>query len=262
MESIVPPEVSKAVYTLALAGPRMLVALALLPYFSHMHMTRLMVAAVSSVLVFPVIPAIMVGMPAEPDAVWLFLVMAKESAIGLVIGFAVAIPFWAADAIGDLIENQRGSSNAHDMNPGTGEMNTSLGLMFALTFNILFLIAGGMGLFLTMMYDSYLAWPVSAWTPTFDDGFARHVLGMMDSLVRLAVMMAAPAIIAMLMSELALAFISLFAPQMQVFFLAMPIKSGVAVFIILVYLHTLAGIMMEQAREVGDVFPALQKVVR
>ncbi|QIK37771.1 hypothetical protein GWK36_06985 [Caldichromatium japonicum] len=49
----------------------------------------------------------------------------------------------------------------------------------------------------------------------------------------LTVLLAAPVIIAMFLSEFALAMISRFAPQMNVFVLAMPVKSGVGMLILL-----------------------------
>lgn len=260
--AIVPPEITNAILALALAAPRMMVALSLLPFFARQSMTRIMVSAVASVITIPVIPSVMVQMPANMDTFWVMGTILKESAIGLFIGFAVAIPFWAAQAMGDLIDNQRGASMAQISNPSTGEMATPMGLLFNLAFSILFVLSGGLGLLINMVYDSYLAWPVVGWIPSFDSAFPTHMLNMLDRLTALAILFAAPAIIVMLVSELALAFVSLFAPQLQVFFLAMPIKSGVATFILLACLYSIVEAMMSESQHIRDVLPALQSVVR
>jgi type III secretion protein T len=260
--SVIPPEVSQAVFAMAIATPRMLVALALLPYFSSQSMTRLMLSGVTGILAIPLIPSVVAQLPEHIDSGWLLLTIVKESAVGLIIGFACGIPFWAAAAMGFLIDNQRGAALADNLMPGTGEMATPLSLLFSQAFNILFLIAGGMGMFLMLMYESYLAWPVVGWVPTFNDAFAVHFLNMVDSLLRIAVMYASPAIVAMLLGELALAFVSLFAPQLQVFFLAMPIKSGIAMFILLIYLYTLADLMSDEAGLFANILPSLRSVIQ
>jgi type III secretion protein T len=68
---------------------------------------------------------------------------------------------------------------------------------------------------------------------------APYFVGLFDRVLFLAVVCGAPVIIAMLMAEFALALITRFAPQLNVFFLAMPIKSGIAMLILVVYLGTL-----------------------
>jgi type III secretion protein T len=88
---------------------------------------------------------------------------------------------------------------------------------------------------------------VFEWTPQFDVSTPAFLLGLLDRMMRLAVLMGAPVIIAMFLSEIGLALVSRFAPQLQVFFLAMPIKSGLAIFVLAVYAGTLfdfAGIEM------------------
>jgi type III secretion protein T len=55
----------------------------------------------------------------------------------------------------------------------------------------------------------------------------------------LAVLTGAPVLIAMFLAEMGLALISRFAPQLQVFFLAMGIKSALAMFVLAVYGVTL-----------------------
>lgn len=60
--------------------------------------------------------------------------------------------------------------------------------------------------------------------------------------------MSAPLVLAMFLSEFGLALISRFAPQLNVFFLAMPIKSAVASVLLIFYL----ALMMDHYQ---DLFP-------
>jgi len=65
------------------------------------------------------------------------------------------------------------------------------------------------------------------------------ILDLMDKLMRLALLFSAPVIFSMFLAEVALGLVSRFVPQLQVFFLAMPIKSGIAIFVFAIYTATL-----------------------
>ena len=78
----------------------------------------------------------------------------------------------------------------------------------------------------------------------------------------LAMMLAAPVLIAMLMSELGLALVSRFAPQLQVFFLAMPIKSALALFVLVIYSSTLFDYSFVPVREMSGWLERLDPLVR
>ena len=79
----------------------------------------------------------------------------------------------------------------------------------------------------------------------------------MARLVHIAVLLSAPAIVAMFLAEIGLALISRFVPQLDVFFLAMPIKSALAILVLLVYLPTLFDYGFEYIRAQRDVLTFL-----
>jgi type III secretion protein T len=68
----------------------------------------------------------------------------------------------------------------------------------------------------------------------------------------LALLLAAPMLLAMFFAELGLALISRFAPQLQVFFLAMPIKSALGLFVMIVYAGTLFNYSLDPIRELAN----------
>ena len=77
--------------------------------------------------------------------------------------------------------------------------------------------------------------------------------------VSLGLLLAAPAIVAMLLAEIGLALISLAVPQLQVFFLAMPIKSALVLLLLLVYLGTLFEYGGEEIQRLREIVPLLQE---
>jgi type III secretion protein T len=68
---------------------------------------------------------------------------------------------------------------------------------------------------------------------------ADLLLTQMNRFVTTALLLAAPVLLAMFLTELGLALVSRFAPQLQVFFLAMPIKSALGILVLMVYAGTL-----------------------
>jgi type III secretion protein T len=77
--------------------------------------------------------------------------------------------------------------------------------------------------------------------PSFSDQTPALLLGQLDRLVMLAVLLSAPVIFAMFLAEVGLAIVSRFVPQLQVFFMAMPIKSAIAMYVFAIYSSTLLG---------------------
>ena len=86
-----------------------------------------------------------------------------------------------------------------------------------------------------MVYKSYEVWPVFSFFPEFDMAMIGFFLSLLDLLMYYMMLFAGPVIIAMFMAEFGLAMVGRFAPQMDVFFLAMPVKSAVAMGMLMVY---------------------------
>ncbi len=94
---------------------------------------------------------------------------------------------------------------------------------------------------MTLVYSSYGPWPVMEYFPGLPAEGMTVFAGLFQRVATLGILLSAPAIVAMLLAELGLALVSRFTPQLQVFFLAMPVKCGMAFFVLVVYLPTLIG---------------------
>ncbi|MEC4720719.1 type III secretion system export apparatus subunit SctT [Noviherbaspirillum sp. CPCC 100848] len=237
--------------------PRILAMFAVIPIFGRQQMPNLLRMAIASGLGVIVAPTLLAGMQAgmAPQGLALVGLVVKECFIGLVLGYLIAIPFWGFEAIGFIIDNQRGASIAATINPLTGHDSSPLGILFNQAFIVFFLIAGGFGLMLDILYNSYAQWSVFLWWPKIDQSVVPLLLAQLDGLVNMAVLLAAPAIIAMFLAEIGLALVSRFAPQLQVFFLAMPIKSGLAFLVLMLYTATLFEYGGEYLRGMKNVLP-------
>ena len=74
-----------------------------------------------------------------------------------------------------------------------------------------------------------------------------------------AMWVSVPVIFAMFLAELALGMVSRFVPQLQVFFLAMPLKSAIAFFILSVYMANLMGNL---SHEIDAMYEIVLSVVK
>lgn len=246
---------------LLIVQARLMPVFILLPFMSRAMVPRSFAFAFAAgigLLVVPMLP------PASniPTDLMLVLLLVKEAAIGLVLGYLVAIPFWIFEAIGFVVDNHRGASMAATINPMTGSDSSPLGLMMNFTFITFFMVVGGMPLFLGLLYDSYKLWnPFDFW-PVWTEGFGELMVVQLNHMMLQCLLLASPIMIAMLMAELGLALVSRFAPQLQVFFLAMPIKSALGIFVLIVYVATMLDFGLQPLNEMGAWVQLLDPVLR
>lgn len=238
--------------------PRMLTAFTLIPVFTRQilpGLTRTGVAISLSLLILPVTVA---EAPQTPPN-WLegLALIGKEVFIGLMISFGAAIPFWVADATGFFIDNQRGTTMASSVDPMTGAQTSPLGVLFNQILAVLFFVGGGVLVFLGVLYESYKLWPVFSFYPKLESAAIPWLLSLLDQFMALTVLLASPVIIAMFSSEFALGLISRFTPQMNVFSLAMPIKSAIGMLILVIYTTLLFNILSDQLLDINAHFIAL-----
>ncbi len=229
------------------AIPRMLAMFSILPMFNRQALPGLLRIGTAFAFSIFIVPSLVEPALTTPlQGMRLLAVMLKEAAIGFFLGFLIALPLWAMDIMGAYIDNQRGASIAATINPLTGHDTSPLGELFSQAALVYLLMTGGLLLVLELIYASYQAWPVYQMLPRFSDQMPVVLLGLMDRLMWLAVLLSAPVIFSMFLAEVGLGIVSRFVPQLQVFFLAMPVKSAIAIFVFTVYVGALFGYVGEQ----------------
>ncbi len=245
-------------WALAWTQPRILGLFMTVPIFQTEllpHMLRYGVAAVLGLVVAPSLVSDLAATEIPPTV--MLVLAAKEVFVGFVLGCFIAVPFWAFEAVGFFIDNQRGASIASTLNPLTGNDSSPLGILFNQAFIVFFLVSGAFLLLLDVLYGSFRLWPVLTWMPTFRPEAVPFFLEEIFGLVRMALLLAAPAVVAMLLAEIGLALVSLVVPQLQVFFLAMPIKSAVVFLVQVVYMGTLFEYAGDTLKPLRDLLPRL-----
>lgn len=186
----------------------------------------------------------------------------KEAVLGLILGFLAAKLFWVALGVGMVIDNQRGASIAETLDPSSNEQVSPLGQFLQQALIALFFSAGGFLIYLSCIFESYARWPVFSFYPRFTDAYPGFFLGQLDALMKLIVVLGSPMLITLFISEFGLGLINRFAPQLNVFSLAMPVKSLVAFIVLVFYLPYLVDFLVNESATSGELLEQLQTVIQ
>ena len=210
---------------------------------------------------FLAIPAIHGSMPpGEPD-LWMFAFLAlKEAFIGFVIGFFAAVPFWIAESVGNFIDNQRGATMGEVYSPLSGAQVSTFGIFFTQLASCMFFVSGAVLILLGALYRSYDIYPVFAPGLEMTSEAASNILFILDDMLRRTLVVSAPVIIVMFLATLGLGLVNRTAPQLNVFFLSMPVKSALGIALLVIYLPFIMDMLM-YARE-SEILPPVMKILK
>jgi type III secretion protein T len=227
------------VYIIAflLSLPRIYAFIYISQLLSSSVVTGMLRNAVILVLAFFAVPInLQYAADFDRGATTLFLYFAKETAIGILCGYVVSWIFWVVQAAGGLIDAQRGAAIAASVDPLRGEQASPLGNLLSRAFLTYMFANGGVLILLGILYKSFVLWPATKFIPIVSDAFPTMALSLFDNAMRLVFVMAVPILAVMFLAEFSLAIVSRFAPQLQVFILAMPIKSILAGIVLIFYM--------------------------
>ena len=130
--------------TLAMTQPRILALCAMLPLFNRQILPGMLRYALGAAIGIVLVPALAPRYAAmDLGTVEVALIVVKEVFVGMVMGFLVAIPFWIFEAVGFVVDNQRGASLGATINPATGNDSSPMGILFNQAFMVFFLVGGG-----------------------------------------------------------------------------------------------------------------------
>ncbi|MEC7838963.1 MAG: flagellar biosynthetic protein FliR [Chlamydiota bacterium] len=159
----------------------------------------------------------------------LLIYMVKELFIGMILGHIISLPFIIAQSAGIFIDHQRGGSSLMVNDPTVQNQSSPLGTLFNMTLIYLFYVIGGPWDFFNAISISYELIPPDQFiTSGFfsQDGLVMgQMVKLLNQIMVMATQLATPALIAILMTDSFLGIANRLAPQVQITFLGMPLKS-------------------------------------
>ncbi len=238
----------------SLAMSRCLGMVMISPVFNRLGMTGLLRSVVALVFALPVVPMLLpvvVTADVAHSSIMFVGMLMVEMLVGMLLGAIYGIPIWAAEAAGELIDLQRGSTMSQLLDPMQATETSVTATLFSILIIVLFFLSNGLFVLLQGLYDSYAIWPAGRLLPVFPEGTAQVVIGMLDHVLELAVLMVAPLMVAILVADLLLAYLSRMAPNLHVFDLSMPVKNLLFAVLLVLYLAFLVPNML---RALDDAF--------
>ncbi len=160
---------------------------------------------------------------------------AKELLIGFILGFFASIPFYMVQTSGIFIDYLRGASIMQAQDPSMQNQASPIGILYNYILIVIFFHINGPILFFNAVLQSYqIIPPDHLINPLFfqpEIPFWAMTLDVLNNIVTIGIQLAAPALVAILMAEMFLGIANRLAPQVQIAFLGMSIKSllGLAV---------------------------------
>ncbi len=250
--------------TVSLGLPRMIGAMSVLSFMGAQLMGGMLARnAIAVTLILAIYPLLEQDIQsAELSTALIIGISVKELFIGMIIGYAVTVVFWGIQAVGYFIDNQRGATMASSFDPLIGEQSSPMGLFMTQSLVALFFVAGVFLVFLDGIYTSYKIWPVTSFFPQLNAGLIDFFVKQFALIAKVAVIVGGPVIITMFLAEFGLGLIGRFAPQLNIFFLSMPIKSAVSNFILVFFWGTLIFYFGDMLRGIKDEIGILDLIFR
>lgn len=157
------------------------------------------------------------------------LLSVKELFIGGALCFLISIPFYIAQSAGILIDFLRGSSSLMVTDPTMQNQASSIGLLYNYVLIVIFYQIQGPILFFDGLLESYSLIPADLFiNPAFFSAthpFWQTIITLLNRVLALSIQFAAPSLVAILMAEMFLGIANRMAPQVQIAFLGMSLKS-------------------------------------
>ena len=183
------------------------------------------------------------------EGMFLILLLMKEVAFGLLIGFLISLPLRILSLVGDVIDNQRGAAIAESFNPSSGDQTALLGQFLSQVVFVYFLVNGGLQFLINFVLASFTFYPIDQLF-SFEPISGELFLALISEFLRLFMVLAMPVMLAMFIAEMGLALSSRFAQAINVYTLAQPVKSGVAIVLIF---YMLLDIITRTYDYMGDI---------
>jgi flagellar biosynthetic protein FliR len=209
----------------------------IVPFFGGTVVPSQVKIALATALVIITYPSLIAELPPDGSpigfgAAGFIGLIAKEAFVGFTLGFVVSLVFEAVQVAGRLADFQRGSTMSELFAPQLQERVSELGQFNIQLAIAIFLITGAHLAFIRTLVTSYEFIPALKF-PTIEPGFipaAEFVTLMTGSVLALGLQLAIPIVVTLLLADLFFGLINRAAPQVNVFFLSMPVKMWLGIF--------------------------------
>ena len=178
----------------------------------------------------------------------LVLAIGVESLIGFALGFSVAIVFSAVQIGASLIDTSIGFSMANIIDPLNNAQGAVLGSFYTMVATLSFLSVNGHHWLLAGFKRSFEVVPVGQMPDI--ELMIENLFATFTSLFSMAFQIAAPVLMTLLLVDVALGIVSRVVPQMNVFFVGVPLKIGIGLVAVIISLPSFTGFLQQRVDDI------------
>lgn len=219
------------VVTFALVLSRVAGIFAALPVFGGQRLPVRIKAITVLMITLACFPALAITPLAMPtDVFTLGLLLFSEMAVGLLLAFITQILFAAVEFSGQIVGLQMGFSISQILDPTMGNQAQIMSVLQTLLATLLFLSLNVHHLFIRTIVDSFNVIPIGGWH--LNGEIITFLVRRTTDVFVIGVRLAAPVMVSLLLTSVALGVMARAFPQMNIFMISMPLNIGIG-FIIL-----------------------------
>jgi flagellar biosynthetic protein FliR len=208
---------------------RVLGMIAAAPIFNHNAMPVLVKLGLGVVLTLIIMPTLPPLPQFDIFSLQSLLILSYQLVIGLAIGFSMRLVFSAVEMAGQLIGMTMGFGFASFYDPNTQGQSTALNQFLVLMTMLIFLSVDGHLVIISIVADSFISMPIVA----IGGGINPLLIAQWGGAVfSSGLMLAMPALAALLMTNIALAILTRTAPQLNLFVIGFPITLSMGLFVV------------------------------
>jgi len=235
--------------------------IAMVPFFKNRNFSMVLKIAFAFLISLLVFPSLNISNWAIPENIIGFIILiAGELIIGLLMGLVILIILFILELIGHLVGFQMAFSMARAVDSTTDTQTNVIGVIFIWVGTMVFLALGG---------DHYLLYSIKESFAVLTPGHiivTREVIsGLSKMIVNSFIMgfkMASPAIIVLLSIDITLGIIGKTASKMQIFFVGLPLKISLGLFIVTLILGFIKLIWSGTVENLPEIFGNLFQFMR
>lgn len=179
---------------------------------------RLMLGLAITVAIAPALPPMPNVAPGSLEGLW---IMATQMLIGIAMGFAAKVVFAAIDLAGEFIGFQMGLSFATFYDPLSASQTPVITEFMNLIALLLFLSLNGHLMYVATLAQSFQAIPVGG--QLLGNGSWLNLVELGTKVFSLGLLLALPVLVALMITNIALAVLTRAAPQLNIFALGFPL---------------------------------------
>jgi flagellar biosynthetic protein FliR len=191
------------------------------------------------------------GVPPDLDLLMLAGLVAREAAIGAVIGWLATLPLLIAQYAGQIIGTQLGLGFAEIYDPNTDSSAEVIGQILTWLAIVAFLALGGHVWVFLAVLRTFDYVPLGGFS--VDQDLLSLVVGILLSTLELGLRLCLPVLAMVFLESLALGFMSKTTPQINILSLGFPLRILAGITITALGMHVTGTVLMDEVHGILEV---------